>query len=268
MKEVMVFLAENGYAVLFLWVLAEQIGVSVPATPILMAAGALAGRGKLSWTLALAATVMGVVAADNLWFQVGRSRGAKVLRLLCRISLEPDSCVRRTDDIFQRYGTRALVVAKFVPGLNLVASPVMGMSGLTRRRFLMYDTLGALLWAGAFLGLGYVFTNQLELAALYAFRLGGWLLLILSAGLAMFIALKWRQRRLFLKSLVADRIQPEELKAKMDAGESVVILDLRHALDRLPDPRTIPGALRMKPEELPQRYREISGASEIVLYCT
>lgn len=268
MKDVMLFLAENGYAVLFLWVLAEQIGAPLPATPLLMAAGALAGRGRLSWTLALAATVVGIVVADNLWFQIGRSRGTKVLRLLCRISLEPDSCVRRTDDIFQRYGARALVIAKFVPGLNLVASPVMGISGLARRRFLIYDTLGALLWAASFLGLGYVFTNKLEMAALYALRFGGWLLLILSAGLAIFIALKWRQRRLFLKSLVADRIQPEELKAKMDAGESLVILDLRHALDRLPDPRTIPGALRMKPEEVQQRYREMSGDSEIILYCT
>jgi membrane protein DedA with SNARE-associated domain len=267
-KEVMAFLAEHGYAALFVWVFAEQIGVPVPATPVLMAAGALAGHGKLSLALAVAATAIAVVVADNVWFQVGRARGAKVLRLLCRISLEPDSCVRRTDDIFQRYGTGALVFAKFVPGLNLAAAPVIGMSGITLRRFLIYDTLGAALWAGAFLGVGYVFTNQLELAAQYAIRLGSWLLLILLAGLAAFIALKWRQRRRFLQSLVADRIKPEELKAKMDAGESVVILDLRHALDVLPDPRMIPGAVRMRPEELHERYGEIPRDSEIILYCT
>jgi membrane protein DedA with SNARE-associated domain len=268
MKQVILFLAENGYAVLFFWILAEQSGLPVPATPVLLAAGALAGQGKLTWTLALAASVFALVIADNFWFQVGRSRGAKVLRLLCRISLEPDSCVRRTEDVFQKYGTGALVLAKFVPGLNLAAAPVMGLSGLTRRRFLMYDTFGALLWAGTFLGVGYVFTNQLERAALYAFRLGGWLLLIICAGLAVFVVLKWRQRRSFLKSLVANRIQPEELKAEMDAGQSLVILDLRHALDSLPDPRTIPGAIRMKPEELQQRYQQIPSDSEIILYCT
>jgi membrane protein DedA with SNARE-associated domain len=267
-KEVMAFLAENGYTVLFLWLLAEQLGVPVPATPVLLAAGALAGQGKLHWPLALSATVLGIVVADNLWFQVGKSQGAKVLRLLCRISLEPDSCVRRTDDIFQKYGPGALVFAKFIPGLNQAAAPVMGISGLTLRRFLFYDTLGALLWAATFLGLGYVFTNQLEPLALYVLRLGWWLLLILLAGLALFVALKWRQRRLFLKSLVADRIQPEELKSKMDAGESVLILDLRHMLDWLPDGRVIPGALRMKPEELQKRYREITGNGEIILYCT
>ncbi len=191
-----------------------------------------------------------------------------MLRLLCRISLEPDSCVRRTEDVFQRYGTGTLVVAKFIPGLNLAAAAVMGMSGLTRRRFLVYDTLGALLWAGAFLGVGYIFTNQLELAARYAFRLGGWLLLILLGGLAAFVTLKWRQRRQFLKSLVADRIQPEELKAKLDAGESVVILDLRHALDSLPDPRTIPGAVRLQPDQLQERYRELPRDAQVFLYCT
>jgi membrane protein DedA with SNARE-associated domain len=268
MKELTAFLAQHGYSALFVWVFTEQIGVPVPATPVLMVAGALAGRGKLSLALAIAVTAIGVVVADNVWFQVGRARGAKVLRLLCRISLEPDSCVRRTDDIFQKYGTRALVFAKFVPGLNLAAAPVMGMSGLTLRRFLIYDTLGAALWAGAFLGAGYVFTNQLELAAQYAIRLGSWLLLILLAGLAAFIAVKWHHRRRFLQSLVADRIAPEELKAKMDAGEPVLILDLRHALDILPDPRIIPGAVRMLPEELRQRYMEIPRGAEMVLYCT
>ncbi len=264
----MAFLAEHGYAVLFLWVFTGQIGVPIPATPVLLAAGALAGHGKLSLALAVAATCIGVVVADNVWFQVGRARGAKVLRLLCRISLEPDSCVRQTDDIFQKYGTRALLFAKFVPGLNLVAAPVMGMSGVALRRFLVYDTLGAALWAGAFLATGYVFTNQLELAAQYAIRLGSSLVLILLAGLAAFIAFKWRQRRRFLHSLVADRIKPEALKAKMDAGQSLVILDLRHALDVLPDPRIIPGAVRMRPEELHARYGEIPRDSEIILYCT
>ncbi len=268
MKEIGEFLTAHGYAVLFVWVLAEQLGLPIPASPLLMAAGALVGQGKLSWTPSLISALIGIVVADNLWFQFGKTHGSKVLKLLCRISLEPDSCVRRTENVFQKYGTGTLLVAKFIPGLNIAAAPVMGISGLKLRRFLIYDTLGGLLWAGAFLGLGYVFSSQLEAAARSAARFGGWLLLALVGALAAFIVLKWRERRQFLKSLVADRINPEELRAKMDAGEPVVVVDLRHALDSLPDPRTIPGALRMRPEELQARSGEIPRDAEIILYCT
>jgi membrane protein DedA with SNARE-associated domain len=267
-KDILEFLTAHGYVVLFLWVVAEQLGLPLPASPLLMAAGALIGQGKLNWLPALAAPLLGVVLADNLWFLFGRTQGAKVLALLCRISLEPDSCVRRTENVFHKYGTRTLLVAKFIPGLNAAAAPVMGISGVKRRRFLIYDTLGALLWTATFVGLGYVFSNQLEAAARFAARLGGWLLLALFGALAAFIVLKWRERQQFLKSLVADRIQPEELKARIDAGEPVVVVDLRHALDSLPDPRTIPGALRMEPEELQARHGEIPRDAEIVLYCT
>ncbi len=268
MKELVDFLTAHGYAVLFLWVFVEQLGLPIPATPLLMAAGALIGQSKLSWMPTLAAPLLGVVLADNLWFQFGKTQGAKVLRLLCRISLEPDSCVRRTENVFHKYGSRTLLAAKFIPGLNMAAAPVMGISRLKRRVFLVYDAVGALLWAGTFIGLGFVFSNQLEAAARFAARLGGWLLLALLGALAAFIVLKWHERRQFLKSLVADRIEPEELKAKMDNGELVVVVDLRHALDSLPDPRTIPGALRMEPEELQARHGEIPRDSEIILYCT
>jgi membrane protein DedA with SNARE-associated domain len=267
-KELVQFLTEHGYAVLFVWVLAEQLGLPIPATPILMAAGALVGQGKLNWALTLAAPILGVAIADNCWFEFGRTHGAKVLRLLCRISLEPDSCVRRTENVFHKYGIRTLLAAKFIPGLNAAAAPVMGISGLKREKFVFYDTIGALLWTGTFVGLGFIFSDELEAAANLAARFGGWLLVVLAGALAAFIIFKWRERQRFLKSLVADRIEPEELKAKMEAGQPVVVVDLRHQLDSLFDPRTIPGALRMAPEELQARHEEIPRDAEIILYCT
>lgn len=267
-KETIEFLTAESYAVLFVWVLGVQIGLPVPVTPALLVAGALAGNGKLSWTAALAVSVIAVLVADNLWYQFGKRDGAKVLKLLCRMALEPDSCMRQTEDVFQKYGVRTLLIAKFIPGVNLAASPVMGMLGLNRRRFFLYDALGALLWAGAYLGAGYAFRSQLQSVADYAMRFGTSIMVILLAGLAAFIGLKWRERQRFMKSLVVDRIEPDELKAKVDAGVPVVIVDLRHALDSLPEPRTLPGALRMEPGQLETRYKDIPKDSEIILYCT
>jgi len=268
MNETMEFLVRHGYTVLFVWVLGEQIGLPIPAVPVLMAAGALAGGGRLSWLTALAFAMIASLGADSVWFEFGRLRGAKVLNLLCRISLEPDSCVRRTEGTYEKYGPRILLVAKFIPGLATAAPPVMGMFGLSRRRFWLYDAAGAAIWAGAFLGLGYLFSSQIELAADYAARLGAWLMVLIAGALACFIALKYRQRRLFIRSLVESRIGAEELKAKLDGSEPVFIVDLRHALDSLPDPRTLPGAIRMTPEELLKRNGEIPRDREVILYCT
>lgn len=268
MKETMEFLVRHGYALLFAWVLGEQAGMPIPATPILMAAGALAGQGKLNGWIALGIALLASLCADTVWFDFGRRRGASVLNLLCRISLEPDSCVRQTESIYEKYGPRALLVAKFVPGLGTAAPPVMGMFGLPRWRFWLYDLAGAFVWAGTFLGIGYLCSNQLEAAMNYVSALGGWLALLVAGALAGFIALKYRERRRFVRTLAEGRIQPEELLEKLDRGDPVFIVDLRHALDSLPDPRTLPGATRMKPEELLERHNEIPRDSEVVLYCT
>jgi len=190
------------------------------------------------------------------------------LQLLCRISLEPDSCVRRTESLYEKYGERSLLWAKFVPGLNTAAPPVAGMFGMPMWRFLLFDIMGAIVWAGSFLGLGWLFSDQLEVVAHYAERLGVWLVVLMGFGLAVYILLKLRERRQFLKSLVADRIKPEELLEKLERGEALTIIDLRHPLDALPDPRTLPGALRMTPDELRGRQAEIPRDRGVILYCT
>ena len=154
MKDLMQFLILHGYTVIFLWVLAEQIGVPAPVAPLLLAAGALAGGGLLNFTLAFILALVGCLISDSLWYEIGRQRGESVLSLLCRISLVPDSCVRRMVDLFYRYGVRSLLFAKLIPGLGTVSTCLSGIFRIKLLRFFLYDGLGACLWAGLYLSLG------------------------------------------------------------------------------------------------------------------
>jgi membrane protein DedA with SNARE-associated domain len=267
-NETVGFLVRHGYGVVFASVLVEQLGLPLPAIPVLLAAGALAGSGKLSLSLILTLAVAAALIGDTVWYEIGRRRGARVLGLLCRISLEPDSCVRRTETTFAGHGSKSLLVAKFVPGLSTVAPPLAGVFQMRFPRFLLFDSAGTLLWAGVFIGLGYVFSHQIEGISDRAAALGGWLLVLLAAGLAAFLGWKYFERRRFLHELHVARITPEELRAKLDGGEEVVIVDLRHSLDLDADPVVIPGAQHLLLEEFEQHHHTIPRDREIVLYCT
>jgi membrane protein DedA with SNARE-associated domain len=262
------FLIQHGLVVLFGWVLVEQLGVPVPAMPVLLAAGALAGTGHLSFFAALLGTVLAALASDSLWFQLGRQKGIKILQLLCRISLEPDSCVRRTQGIFSKQGARSLLVAKFLPGLGLVTPPLAGVFRMRFRRFLLFDAIGSMLWAGVFLAIGYAFAEQIERVASQLASLGGWLLVLLAGVLGTYIAYKFVARQRFLRELRIARITVDELKQKIDAGEQVTIVDLRHSLDFEAEPETIPGALHIEAKELEEKNDRLPRDSEVVLYCT
>lgn len=262
------FLVRHGYSVLFLWVLAEQAGLPLPAPPLLLAAGALAGSGQLSATGALAVVTAAAVLGDLFWYELGRRRGSRVLNLLCRLSLEPDSCVRRTEELFARHGARSLVLAKFVPGLSTAAPPLAGMFGMRLSRFLLFDLVGTWLWAGSFLLLGYAFSRQIESIAAGAAQLGHSLAVLLLAALGLYLLAKVLNRRRFLARLRMARIAPEELKQKLDAGEPVIIVDMRSSIDFEADPRTIPGALRLGARELEDHHERIPRDREIVLFCT
>ena len=268
MNQVVQFLLRHGYSLLFAAVFAEQLGVPVPAVPVLLAMGALAGLGRFSFTTVLLVAVPAAVLADLVWYELGRRHGYPVLRLICRISLEPDSCARRTEDLFERLGPRALLVAKFFPGFSTAAPPMAGMFFMPLWRFLISDGLGALLWAGMASGAGYLFRAQLERVAAVALRLGGGLVVLLAAGLAAYIARKYVERRRFLRQLNMARITPEELKRKLDAGEGLVVVDLRHTLEFEADGATVPGALHLPPQDLPRRHHEIPRDRDVVLYCT
>jgi membrane protein DedA with SNARE-associated domain len=253
---------------MFLYVFADQLGVPLPAVPALLAMGALGAAGKLNFGLALLLSVAATVLADATWYTLGRARGSHVLRLLCKISLEPDSCVRRTEDVFLRYGVRALVVAKFVPGLGTVAPPLAGMVGVSVPRFALYSALGALLWAGTWSSLGYVAGDALAHVMDETGRFGTVLLSLVAAAVAGYVIVKWIQRQRFLRSLRIARMSQDELKRDLDAGNPVFVVDLRSALDVAATPFVIPGALRIAAEELERRHERIPRDRDVVVYCS
>jgi len=261
-------LVAHGYAILLGWVFLEQLGLPVPSIPLLLATGAMAGVGRMNFVYALLLATVASVTADVLWYELGRRKGVKVVQWLCRISLEPDSCVRRTEGIFERQGAKSLLIAKFIPGLNAVATPLAGIFRMKLEKFLLYDALGAALWAGSFLACGMIFSNQLEVAARWASTLGGWLIVILFVALAGYILFKFYTRRKFLRDLRIARITVDELKQKIDAGEEVTIVDLRHSLDFEADPETIPGALHLDSKRLSEAEPPWPPEREIILYCT
>ena len=268
MAETLQFVVRYGYALLFFWVLIEQGGLPIPATPLLLAAGALAGQGRMSLALVILAATAGCFAADIFWYQVGKRRGAVVLNLLCRIALEPDSCVRRTESTFSQWGARTLLICKFIPGLNTAAPALAGMVNEPCARFIVFDVLGALLWTTAYSLLGFLFSKQLDRIAADAHLVGGWLLMMFASIVIAYVIYRWMERERFLRQVKGDRITPDELKHQLESGERPFIVDLRHPLDLLTDPRTLPGALQIAPEELEARRGEITRDGEIVLFCT
>ena len=261
-------LSQYGYALLFVVVLAEQIGLPIPAVPVLLGVGALSGAGRMSAPLAVAAALAASLPPDIVWYELGRRRGGRVLGALCRISLEPDSCVRRTENLFQRRGRSALLIAKFVPGLSTVAPPLAGMVGIARWQFVLLDAAAAILWAGAWMGLGYAFSDALELAAAQASRVGHSLGVVVGAALAAYVLLKFWQRRRFLRSLRIARISPAELRRRLDDGDAVAVIDTRSLLDVNVTPHAIPGARWIAAEDIDRRHDEVPRDRDVVLYCS
>jgi membrane protein DedA with SNARE-associated domain/rhodanese-related sulfurtransferase len=267
MNDTIEFLVRHGATVLFAAVFIEQVGVPLPAAPWLLAAGALAGAGRMNGFAVLAAASLGSVMADMIWFRLGRHYGNRILGLLCRISLEPDTCVRRTQGIFTRYGMKGVVVAKFIPGLSTLAPPLAGSSGVTAPRFLFYDGLSSLLYTGAFIAVGIVFSRQLEQVIDALAGLGRGALAVVSALIAIYIGYRYFQRRRVLNDLRMARITVDELHQRVVAGDSLLILDLRSPLELEQDPTLIRGAYHVTMDELRRRQDEIPRDRDIVLYC-
>jgi membrane protein DedA with SNARE-associated domain len=261
-------LKAHGYPVLFVTILLDQLGLPLPSVPILVAAGALVGLGYLAplpvFLMVLGAALLG----DLFWYELGRRRGARILKFLCQVSLEPDGCVQQTEGVFERYGERVLLFAKFVPGLYTVTPPVAGMLGLPWRRFMALDSLGIALWIAVYGGLGWLLREQLEWLLLQLEGVGATLLQMVLGGLALYLGSKFFARWSFLRRLRMARITPRELKELLDRGEDVLIADLRNLLDHRHDPHIIPGALLLSVDELDQRHEELPRDRDIVLYCT
>ena len=268
MPDLLQFLLKYGYIVVFAGAFAEQIGLPLPAATLLIGMGALSRSGNFYLPAVIATAASASLLADLIWYLLGRRHGRFVLRLICRIALEPDYCVRRTEDAFERLGMWALLPAKFIPGFNAATIPLAGMMKTPFLRFLRFDIPGVVVWSSAYALVGYVFSHEIEQSIAYLSRLGASLFGLIAVAIAVYVVFKIEQRRRFFKTLAGARITPEELKAKMDTNEKILILDLRNRLDRNTDPVRIPGAFHVLPEHVEFQPQDIALGQEIALYCT
>ena len=267
MNALIELLLRHGALVVFAATLLARIGAPVPAAPLMVVAGGLSLAGGPGAPASFALAVVANVLGDAAWFWAGRAHGARVLGLLCRWSLSPDSCVRQSESLIARWGASSLVAAKFVPGVSVVAAPMAGAVGMSVARFVAYDALAGAIWSAAFLGLGLAFSDQVQALLEAMAGAGALALAALAVALAGFVAWRWWRRRRFARAAALPRIAAEELQALIERGESPVIVDVRSAAAVALDPRRLPGALRLDLQELASRAAELPADREIVLYC-
>jgi membrane protein DedA with SNARE-associated domain/rhodanese-related sulfurtransferase len=256
------------YSILFVAVLGRQLCLPIPAPLFLLSAGALAAAGQLSPGGILALAVLGCLIADLVWFEAGRLRGRRALRLLCALAPDPSHCIRHSGRIFSKWGLPILLIAKFVPGLDGVTPPLAGMSRTPRATFLTWDAGGSLLWSGAYVGAGFVFARELDKVVRYASAFASLLLLVLGVPLLVFFLWRLVQLMRIARKLRLLVITPQQLKTRLDSGEKIGVLDLLRFED---DPRgasVIPGAVRVDPLEMRRTKRLVAPKDlDIVLYC-
>ena len=266
MNQLITLIEQHGLWLVFVNVLAEQAGVPVPAYPTLIVAGAYltVGDGRVLALVAVGA--LAAVIADTLWYLAGRRFGTRVLRTLCRISLSPDSCVRQTETIFERFGPASMLFAKFVPGFASVATALAGALGLRYWKFVLFDLVGSLLWVGVAVAIGYVFRDAIGDALDTLASLGKWGLVLIAAAFAAWIATKWWRRILFIKQLRMDRVTVDELKTLLDSDEINVVLDVRSTLAQEASGR-IPGARPININRIAEGVDGVRKDGEVVVYC-
>jgi membrane protein DedA with SNARE-associated domain/rhodanese-related sulfurtransferase len=262
------FLVNYGLPLVFAAVFVEQMGLPIPALPWLLAAGALSAAGKFNLWLGLGVTVIACLLADAIWFYLGRYRGNQVLGLLCRISMEPDSCVRRTQNVYTKYGLRGVLVAKFVPGMSTVAPPLAGMSGTSAGLFLLVDGVGSLLYGACLLGFGYFFSNQIDQISAAITRIGGSALSLIIGLAVLYIAYKYWQRQRLLHELRMARITVSELQDMIKAGQTPIIFDLRSTAALEQDPYLIKGAIHIALEDIEKQLGNLPRDRDIIVYCS
>ncbi len=260
--------APFGLSLVFLNVLLEQLGLPVPAVPTLVVAGAMAANGRLPGSSLYALAVVACLIADCTWYVAGRFYGGRVMSLLCRISLSPDSCVSQTQSAFERWGPRALLFAKFVPGLALITPPLAGATRMDPARFVGFSALGAILWVGTALLLGLLLRSQIEQLLPQAAHVGGAVAVVLLVLLACYIAYRWWERRRFLTALDMARISVEELQGRMQGDPAPVIIDVRSTTAQTLELRRIPGALHLPVSDVARHLGDLPRDREIILYCT
>jgi len=268
MEEITGLLAQHGLLIVFANVLLTQAGIPVPAVPMLVVAGALAAQGEFGYTALLLVAVAAALLGDIPWYFAGRRYGHRVLRTLCRIAIEPDSCVKQTESIFERWGASSLLVSKYIPGFATVAPPLAGAMRLGLMPFLLFSAVGALLWAAAPVIVGAIFHTEVEWALTRFAELGTGALLLLAFVFVVYAALKAVQRYLFLRMLRAARMTVPELRELLQGVLPPVVVDVRSDTVRKLDPRRIPGAIAVNMEDVAAALKEIPPDRDVVVYCS
>ena len=262
------YLVHTTYPILFVAVLARQLCLPIPATLFLLSGGALVGSGKLSYTGIILAAVLGCVLADLVWFEAGRLRGKRVLRLLCALAPDPSRCIRNAKATFAKKGVRALMIAKFIPGLDGICPPLAGMMGASHVDFIFYDTVGSALWAGAYITCGFLFATELDKVIRYTSVFAN--VLILALGVPLLVLFIWKLIQLarMIRLILPLQITPEELKSRLDSGEAIGIVDLLRFEDDSHGVAVIPGAVRLDPLQVRRKKRiSMPDNLDLVIYC-
>jgi membrane protein DedA with SNARE-associated domain/rhodanese-related sulfurtransferase len=267
-QQLILGLSHYGLVIVALNVLLNQIGLPVPVVPTLVLAGAIAASGQQPLAPVFLAAVAACLLADSGWYWVGQKYGIRVLKTLCRISLEPDSCVNETQSQFDRWGVNSLVIAKFVPGWATIAPPLAGAMRIGWLRFIALSTLAAMLWVGAGLLAGALFKTQIALLLIHLDRIGSIAFLGALALLSLYVAFKWWERSRFYKMLRMARISVAELYALIEAGAEPLIIDVRSPIARELEPHWIPGALHISLPDVDVHLKDLPRDRDIILYCT
>jgi membrane protein DedA with SNARE-associated domain/rhodanese-related sulfurtransferase len=266
MQHLVDLIEQYGLWVVFLNVLAVQSGIPLPAYPTLIVAGALLSRAEYPVAQLLLVAVLASLLADLGWYFSGARLGRPVMRTLCRISLSPDSCVRQTEAIYLRWGSPSLAVAKFIPGFGAVATALAGAMHTRLIAFVFFDAIGAFLWSGAAVLVGYLFRNAVNDVLGLLQQLGKWGLLTVVTLFALFVLVKWWQRQRFYRKLRMARVSVEELSAMLERGERPTILDVRSHASQASNGR-IPGARTVSNEMREQELQSLVAEGEVIVYC-
>ena len=266
MQHLIELITQYGLAFVFVNVLAAQAGLPLPAVPTLILTGALLGVGNYSTASLLGVAVLASVIADSGWYLAGTRLGRPVLRLMCRISLSPDACVRQTENIYSRFGPPSLMVAKFIPGFAAVATALSGAVRTPYLTFLVFDAIGAAIWAGVAIGVGSLFSDAVEGLLDTLARLGEIGVVLILIALAIFVAAKWWDRRRFYNELRMARITVPELAEMLNAGTAPTILDVRSLQSQMADGR-IPGAVAVDEKTMAIVLPDSESDREVIVYC-
>lgn len=268
MEEMSELLAQYGLMLVFANVFLTQVGLPLPAIPTLVVAGALAYEGQIGLAPVLIAAVGGSLLGDMVWFFAGRRYGYRVLKTLCRVAIEPDSCVKQTENNFERWGAPSLLVAKFVPGFATVAPPLAGATRLRFVPFVLYSAAGALLWAGVAVALGMAFHTQVEWLLERLRAMGGWALMLVVMIAGGYIAVKWLERYLLIRLLRMVRVSVDDLHELLQREQKPVVLDVRSTAARRLDPRRIPGAIAVDIAVPEVHLAAVAPDQDVVVYCS